>query len=354
MSYPFASNENGTLLVCGDGPELMVYTGPEPKPLWQHFCNDLIAFVGVVAGDVLCVETSGAWSLRDAAQGRSLREGQIDGPIHELIFAGGPTWGFFNEHGIYRVESTGRTLVEEPGIVQACLDSSGNLLCVGRAGGELAIVDATHGEVMGRLEVGDEIACVGWSALGHWIVVTSNELMIADATATQIVAKMGLPNGVVTSMACSRDGSIVALASVAQTIELITLPDLVCAGSVTFGRDLGPVVMLSGNRLAVGLEDGEVTVVEWMTQKVLNSHAHHGRSKTFWKVEPKLKVAALRGAIARAQTGGGPVAAAYVPPKEEIPLPKSKNKTMLLVVGAVAFVFFGCCGCSCLGFFLRG
>ncbi len=353
MSYPFASNDNGTLLVCGDGPELMVYTGPEPKPMWQHFCNDLIAFVGVVSGDVLCVETSGAWSLRDAGQGRSLREGQIDGPISGLVFAGGPTWGYFNEHGIHRVESSARTLVDEPNIVQACLDGSGNLLCVGRTGGEIAIVEATHGEVMGRLEVGAEIASVGWSALGYWIVLTSSELMLTDATATQIVAKMTLPNGAVTSMSCSKDGSIVALASAAQTIELITLDDQVCAGTVTFERDLGPVVMLTGKRLAVGLDDGEVTVVEWMTQKVLNSHAHHGRTKTLWKVQPKVNVAALRGAMARAQTGGGPIAAAYVPPKEEIRVPKSNHKTLLLV-GAVVLVFFGCCGCSCLGFFLRG
>ena len=75
---PYAYESQGRVTVCGDGPELFVYSGANDAPMWKQFCDGILVGVGA------------AGNLVDRS-----RLGEVVDFLHFRLWAG-YTWPDFN------------------------------------------------------------------------------------------------------------------------------------------------------------------------------------------------------------------------------------------------------------------
>jgi hypothetical protein len=111
------------------------------------------------------------------------------------------------------------------------------------------------------------------------------------------------------------DGTLAAVicAGHVQVIELQGHGD---CGALEFRREILHVQFGAGHWLAVGLDDGDATLVELLTGSPTRTEPHPGRGRNVWSMENKVERDRVRGAVARHRAGGEPIAR-WVAPKEE-------------------------------------
>ena len=114
------------------------------------------------------------------------------------------------------------------------------------------------------------------------------------------------------------------------------------AGQVDFRREVGSVSFGRANALAIGLDDGDVTVLDVTTGGSHRTEPHVGRGRNNWNIEDRLDRERLRGAAAFSAAGGVPIAKYEGPPPE-----KTSYWLTCLVIFLV--VSLTCAGCGGLG-----
>ena len=106
-----------------------------------------------------------------------------------------------------------------------------------------------------------------------------------------------------------------------------------CFAEVRFG---------AGHWLAVGLDDGDATMVELLTGSPTRTEPHPGRGRNVWAMDNKVDRELLRGAVARHRAGGGPIAR-WVGPKEDEPKEETGCLRSALTVGCFTLLGFLVC-----------
>jgi hypothetical protein len=112
-------------------------------------------------------------------------------------------------------------------------------------------------------------------------------------------------------VACSQNG-LVAAAAAGDHVELWELHKNRPIGEFVLRRPLTSVCFGPALLLGIGLDDGDGNWVDLGTGATFRTEPHAGRSRNTWRLENKVDVAAVRGAIALHQAGGKPIAR-YVP-----------------------------------------
>src|SRR4051812_20026267 len=75
---PFAYGHDGALLVASDGPELLVFAGPDEGPMWQRSASATLVGVGVTEEAVVAVDEKGHLLVCERATGEVIREIDLD------------------------------------------------------------------------------------------------------------------------------------------------------------------------------------------------------------------------------------------------------------------------------------
>jgi hypothetical protein len=117
-------------------------------------------------------------------------------------------------------------------------------------------------------------------------------------------------------VAVSRSG-IVCAARAGDHVELYELHANQPLGEFVLRRQIGGLAFGAGHALGIGLDDGDANVVDVATGESWRTEPHPGRGRTTWRLENKVDLAKVRGALAFQAAGGQPIAKYVPPPKQE-------------------------------------
>lgn len=341
---PFAITPRGQL-VCGDGPELLVYD-TEGRPAWKAFGEGLLLAVGgdaeIVAGD---------------ADGRVAWYGALDGRRLEQ-HAVGPTsaWALSARRAV-ALGPRGAVLVERggatrrlPGVYTAgAFGLDGRLLGLGGGDGTFRAVDA-GAEPSGGVALGVAVSGVAWSPAGCWVVTAGRSLFTVSADASAVLGRYDAP-AELSGPAVDAAGLLGAARQGEDEVVVLDLAALRAFGRAAFRRRVGGVGFTRSGWLGVGHDDGDATLVELTGPGRGRTEPHPGRGRNTWNVDVKLDHGGIRGALARGAAGGVPLATWTGP--EAAPAARSWWPTCLFASLGCLGLIFGCVGLGVIAWLLQ-
>lgn len=316
-------------------------------PAWKRFTEGILVGVAVGTELVITVDAEGRLIRWRRTDGEQLDTIQLDGPTPaELRLAPNGTIGVRAEDGV-RVVALGQSpqLVALPGASAFAFGPGGASLGIGAGSGRFVALEIATGAAWGSVDLPAAVRGVDWSALGHWLVGADRMLYRIKGDATAVEAAMTGADTAIDAVRCSESG-LLAAARTQDRVELYELHSNRPIGEFLLRRRVGGIAFGPGTSLAIGLDDGDGNVVELGTGASFRTEPHPGRGRNTWRLENKVDLAAVRGAIALAQAGGQPIAR-YVPP----PAPEEEGSAgggclggCLAAVGLVAVLSVFCAG----------
>lgn len=342
-SAPFAVTPGGARVVCGDGPELLVY-GEDGRPAWKAFGDGLLLAVGgdaeIVTGD---------------ADGRVTWYGALDGRVVERHDVGPARAWALSARRAVALGPRGGVLIERGGATRrfsgayaaAAFGADGRLLGLGGDDGVFRAVDA-GAEPGGGVALGSPIAGVAWSPSGCWLVAAGASLFTIASDASAVLARHDAP-APLAHPAVSADG-LFAAAAQGDDAVLFDLATLHPLGRVAFRRRIGGIAFGRPGALWVGHDDGDATLVEITGGGAGRTEPHPGRGRNTWSLDAQLDHAAVRGVWARGQAGGTPLAT-YTGAKPSSGRPRWLG-CLLASLGCLGLLF-GCLGLGLVAWLLQ-
>ena len=290
------------VLVCGDGPELLVYEG-DGTPAWKEFCDDILVNVGVAPGLVLSVDASGRvvrWQ-----NGRRQAEEFAGGSVSRAAFSTTGEVAMADARQIYVPRSGTYFSVGFEGTTGLAFDSSGGSIGAVSATGQLVILRVADGTVVGQSSLpGGALAICAHG--NRWFVASKGAVHVVGPDGT-IATSIAL-QGDIQQVSVSMDGALLACVIGAHTVAVVEMLGRSTLGTVVFKRAVTAIGFGGGCSLAIGLEDGEANVLDLARGSAVRTEAHVGRGRTNWNFNSTVDSAQVRGVLARAKTDGGPVA----------------------------------------------
>lgn len=345
---PFALSDDGTTIAAGDGPELLVWKG-DGSPAWKQFLQGIIVDILVTTEHVLALDADGRLSRFARGDGEPL------GDIHTAPFplqmaaARDGTLGVLTREGLRLLRPHGETLLPTRGATTFAFGPDGASVGLGRSDGSFDAVEIQSGAAWGSLTLPSPVVAIGWSALGHWIVGAGQVLYRIRGDASAIEAQIPGADHPIEGLTVSSSGLVVA-ARAGEHVELYELYRNKPLGEFVLRRSIGDVRFGLGLQLGIGLDDGDGNVIELSSAASWRTEPHPGRGRNTWRLENKVDLAAVRGAIALHQAGGQPIAR-YVPPPSEAEPPAS-TRSRLLAGCAGIFTLIVTMSLLCGGFLL--
>jgi hypothetical protein len=306
---PFAVAPDGLSFAAGDGPELLTWRS-DGAAQWKVFTDGLLVGVAITPTEVVTVDdrchvarfrrTDGELLSRTPIEGQPTDLGQtVDGRLFAVTPAGP------------MVDTPiGWRLLPAAGCTAAAL-GPGEAVGVGTESGRFSAIEARSGAPWGTVELGAPVAAVAWSALGCWLVAAGRSLVRVSGDGKVVQATIPGADHEIESLTVTHNGVIVA-ARAGDRVELWELHRNRPIGEFLLRRPLGDVAFGPGLLLAIGLDDGDGNWIELATGATFRTEPHPGRNRTTWRLENKVDLGAVRGAIALQQAGGAPIAR-YVP-----------------------------------------
>ncbi|MEZ4240231.1 MAG: hypothetical protein R3F59_29570 [Myxococcota bacterium] len=117
------------------------------------------------------------------------------------------------------------------------------------------------------------------------------------------------------AVCCSANG-LIAAARTEDHVELYELNETRPVGESVLRRRIGGIAFGPGLLLAIGLDDGDGNVVDLGNGASFRTEPHPCRGRNTWRLENKVDLGAVRGAIAKMQAGGAPIAQYVAPPPD--------------------------------------
>jgi (2Fe-2S) ferredoxin len=342
---PFCYPPSGAMIVCGDGPELLVYSGNDDSPMWKQFTDGILVGVGATPDRVFTADTDGRVVTWRAIDGRKLEETTVDGGATGLATTAD---GFLAVLGTDRVTLTdprgGGSSVPAPGVTVAAFGPN-RALGIGTKDGAFQAVDGNTGRAWGSCNVGAPVTGVAWRQPGQWLVAAGQQVFLVsgDGKAVQLAIPVGGPTG---ALACSQDGAISAVVAGRQKIVVLEHHQNKPVGQILFQRDVNGLGFGPDEWLGMGLDNAEANRVDLVTGKICKTEAHHGRAPGRWGFKVEVDPMTVRGVVSRVRAGGKAIA-------EEVYRPEIEGgRSCLTTLLGCAVLALACGLCSGVGSFL--
>lgn len=340
MIDPIAYAADGSELLCGDGPELLAYRS-DGAPAWKVFTEGILVGAGIVVDQAVTVDDQGRVCWRRRGNGELLHEIQLGGRPTDAVIAPDGAVAALVDGGVFVIpHGQAPRFIPILGVSSVAWGPDGNSLGVGAHSGAFAAYDPHTGQPWGSVQLGASVVGVGWSQLGQWVVGAGEQLALVSGDGSEVLRALatGQP---LERVAVSQDGLLGATIH-GMTVGVFALQDLQACGELVFRRALAEVRFGAGHWLAVGLDDGDATMVELLTGSPTRTEPHPGRGRNVWAMDNKVDRELLRGAVARHRAGGGPIAR-WVGPKEDEPKEETGCLRSALTVGCFTLLGFLVC-----------
>ena len=314
MSDPVALSPDGLDLAVGDGPELLAYHA-DGAPTWKVFTDGILVGLGYVVDRLICVDDRGVVTWRRRGDGQALHEVELGVPVRGACVASDGGVAALADRGVWLLPpGQPARFVAAASASAISFGPDGHSLGIGQASGVFAAHDPSSGLAWGTVELGAPVTGIAWSSSGRWVVAAGEALHLVSGDGSEVTHRLPLP-AAAGEVAVSMDGVLAAVicGTLVQVFELQTLSD---CGALRFRRELLHVAFGAGHWLAVGLDDGDATLVDLLTGSPTRTEPHPGRGRNVWSMENKVERDRVRGAVARQRAGGAPIAR-YVPPSQE-------------------------------------
>jgi len=343
---PVAYAADGGSVVVGDGPELLAYRA-DGAPDWKVFTEGILVGVGIWLDQVITVDDQGLVCWWNRGNGQPLDSVPVEGaqPTGIAVSSDGAV-AVLCEGGVWLVARTAAPRFLP--VQGACALSWGpdrGSLGVGTRAGSFAAIDPVSGVSWGTVTLGWEVAGVAWSTLGQWVVCGGEQLVMVQGDGSE-VSRLLLDQGPIRLVAVSSDGVLAACLR-GTDVAIYELHQFSPCGHLEFRRGLTDTVFGPGHALAIGMDDGDATMVELVAGTPSRTEPHPGRGRNTWRMENRVEKEKLRGAVAMHRAGGAPIAR-WVGPQEEEEEEASQGSGCLQQAGIVGCVtvlmFFLCSG----------
>lgn len=313
MTAPFAVSPDGLQFVAADGPELLAWRS-DGAPTWKIFADGILVGLAVTAAEVVTVDDQRRVRRFRRTDGELLSDDPVPHAARDLgAAADGRVW-IVTPDGPLLDTPLGWRLVPMPGC-SAAARGPGEAVGVGQQDGTFTALDAQSGAPWGSVRLEGPVAAVAWSAVGVWVVAAGRTLYRVSGDGKTVQATISGADHPIESLAVADNGVIVA-ARAGDRVEIWELHKNRPIGEFLLRRPIGGVAFGPGLLLAIGLDDGDGNWIELATGATFRTEPHPGRSRSTWRLENKLDLGAVRGAIALQQAGGAPIAR-YVPKPDE-------------------------------------
>jgi len=330
-----------------DGPEVLVYSGNDDGPLWKYFCEDVAIGVGVTNEEVYVLEATGRLVKMRLVNGELLDSEELSiYPTGLLISDDEYIAVIGNENLFVRPPGGEPMAVAISGVSALAFGPTGGSLGLGTDTGHFCAVDTATGGAWGSVELGGPITGVSWSAQQYWLVTTGHEVHTISGDGGQVMETMdiGVP---INGIACSLDGSVVAVVTEETHIRVFEWLNKSQAGTIWFQREVQTIEFGPSSWLGIGHDDGDGNRVDLFTGQMTRTQAHEGRGQTAWPMQVEINSALLRGSSTSIRAGSAPLA---VQVRSEA-IEEKKSSRMIWVVVAL---LVGIAICSSVGMLLCG
>ncbi len=306
---PFTYTTNGDVMICADGPEVLVYSGQDGSPRWKLFTEDVVVGVGQARGEIAAVGAAGTvWFFR-ALDGRLERTLPLEAEATGIAVADSGAIGVITSEGVHVIPAGGGPhLVSAPGAVAAAFGPGGTSLGIGTGEGVFRAVDPSSGGAWGELDLGAPIGGVAWSARGFWVVTSGKRWVLISGDGQTLAGELPALQAAGGPVAVSLDGLFAAAIDGLNQVHIAELFSNQPAGSLTYRRAVGGLAFGPDAMLGLGLDDGDAMRIDLHTQHNIRTEPHQGRGRNAWNVDVKIDGAVLRGAAASAQVSGASIA----------------------------------------------
>jgi len=336
-SSPFAISQDGAMVACGDGPEVLVYLSSSGAPVWKAFADGILIGLAFDSSRLVGMDANGRLYLWEGGSGQLEQQHELGLEARCMALASDGAILVGGDDGVHLV-LPGGSQQYWPTACPTAVDWMGSLGVVGGANGELSLVDRTTGPVpVCTLESGVVDVCA--SPLGHWVVATTDRVTFLERDGTRARQVIDLLGQQVQHVTVSKDGIVVAAACQDGTVWLGDSVTVQKAGEVKSRRSTEALAFGQGLLLTVAHEDGDVSFVDLSSSKIVQSDAHVGRARRAWHIEVQVNLASVRGARVNVASGGQTVAS-YTGPRPEDDRP-SWGKWLLGLAGGCLVLVLG-------------
>lgn len=311
---PFALSTDGGTIAAGDGPELLVWKG-DGAPAWKRFTQNILVDLAITADQVLAIDADGRLLRFNRGDGEPIGEENIEGSPLSMHLAPNDTIGVLTTAGLTLISASGRVVLPTRGASTFAFGPNGASVGLGHPTGLFEAIELQSGAAWGSITLPVPVVGVGWSSLGHWIVGAERTVYRIRGDATTIEAMIPGADHPIEGLVVSASGLVVA-ARAGEHVELYELHRNAPLGEFVLRRKIGAVCFGLGLQLGVGLDDGDGNVIELGTGASWRTEPHAGRGRNTWRLENKVDLAAVRGAIALHQAGGQAIARYVKPPPD--------------------------------------
>jgi hypothetical protein len=340
------SFDAGGVVAIADGPEILVYQAGDGSPLWKQFCDGVLVGVAVVGPRVVTLDSEGNltfWRLQD---GQSEDSGTMSPGATQLLVSPEGAVGAVTPDGLDVFRGAG---VSMPQVSAAAFGPESKSVGIGTHTGVFSVVDPQSGAAWGSVDLGAPVTGVAWSSAGQWVVSSGQRIAVIQGDGTALVVSIDAP-GELGPVACSANGLLVAALCGPSQVACFELHGHRPIGTIDLKREIEGVDFGSAAMLAIGVDDGDVSLVDLYTSKVGRTEPHPGRGRNTWAVQVQVDRAAVRGAAALSKAGGIPIA-------EFVPIPDDDEggclRSCLMGLAFCTVLCMGCSGCSALVYGLR-
>lgn len=338
---------NGTAFAVCDGPELLVYGG-DGSPRWKHFCEDVLVGVRVTPSGVITVDASGNLTRFRPHDGMVQDTVRIDGGAVGMDVSAQGVVLVQGAEDITLVQGTSTRPLGVGGTSAAAFGPDAGSIGMGWSNGTFRAMDANTGAAWGEIPLGAAITAVAWSPRGSWVVGAGPQLFVISGDGQQVLATLPLDEPC-RAVAAAGDGVLVAAMVGEMQVAFGELHTNKTAGFALFRREVHGISWGPAGRLAIGLDDGDGSVIDALAGGSIRTEPHPGRGRNTWNFEDKIAKDDLRGAAAYSIAGGAPIAKyeGYEP----------EGWKWYQIVGIILAIFtvicMGCTGCGGLLWYLR-
>ena len=344
---PFAYPQAGHLIVLGDGPELLVFSGSNDQGMWKVMCEDLIMGVGATADNVVSVEADGQITLYRALDGYVLSR---------LDTRSSPMWMEVSPEGNCAILTASALVLvlsgQDPRSValatpRVCAWGPGGAsLGVGSADGTFTAVDPTSGGAWGSVRLSGAVTGVAWCAQGQWAVAHGTAVSFISGDGAEVLSAIELAEPV-GEVAVSADGAVLAVVVSQSRTAVYEMHALTKVGEVLFQRVVHHIRFGPQHWLCFGFEDGDANRLDMLTGSMTRTQAHPGRGQNAWAMQAQINHALVRGAVANVAAGGSAIAVHNKPV-----IKKKRSKMFLPTVIAAVILLPGVACCGGIGLWL--
>jgi WD40 repeat protein len=348
---PFGYGYDGALLVTSDGPELLVCAGPDEGPMWRRTLDATVVGVGVTDGAVVAVDAGGTLVVCDRDSGEVKSTLALERLATGLAAAPSGIVAVLGASSVNVVHAAGTGARREIDVADAAtlaLDAAGKRVAVGSADGTVRVFDAGSGKERGSSKVPAPAKGIAWSPRGYWIVASGSGLCRVSADGSDTRGLVNTEDLVLSSVAVSEDGSIVAVRVGDQKVGLFDLLDFKFQGVIQYPeRTVGQVSFGPGSWLGVGLDLGDGNKVDLLTGAVHRTDPHEGRVRNRWVLIADPKTDAIAKVMSRVKKDPSALDGKGEAPKKRAPVdlrapepPPSTNTNMAAVIGVILMAIY--------------